>query len=570
MKENQNTKSINFIDQVFYFNIILQIIIPINIIIAIIIIGIHSEQKEHISNLVDRLGIFLILLFITSPISFFKCYKSKKILDIFLLFPTITLMFLCFFGLYPDADKNTFLLILGRTILGVGFIAYLFSIYYFFKYNDHKKFFIVAAILLSIFAIAGLNTLLILLIQIGAIISILFCFFYISYRIFKDNYRLILNIFKIRDYKVFTISFVKFSPFLLIAFIGFILNGVINDKLITPTIEKAASASEYMPEKVFDECKVLTCFINPVNLIADQVNSFVGMIKNSVKKSSDFFLILFISLLKFLGIIANMLLLFALIKSFSYIFSRVALSVKYGLPATLNDDFSEKPDQGNIRNFGEEYSISSNDKQVYYAVSTMEPNGAIPAIDCPQPTSSPFARIFCNGLNILFSPNAYFMNKISTQGEGKNIDFTTTQGKCFIEWDLKNDEEIIFHYKNLVLFSESVKLSTLITFKITSTIFGRFSYACAKGPGKIVLLTKGKAKIYHGLDAPSIPIKNAVAWQKNMLFDSKSNLDIQNIFFRGVYFQPSSKNSIIIDSDERGRAESGASHFIFKFLIPFP
>ena len=259
------------------------------------------------------------------------------------------------------------------------------------------------------------------------------------------------------------------------------------------------------------------------------------------------------------SLLSNIILYFLIIRSFLYVFSRVTVSTKYQLPATLEGK-NKISNKAHIKKRGQEYVISSTENQKFYVVRTLEPSGRAPKISLPQSLKSIVARIF---------GKAYTMNEIQMEKGRSPVQFTSTGSSEFIEWELQENEEIIFSYKNFIAMTENIRLRTVISFRLTALIFGGVFHSCAQGPGKVIFSTRGKAKCFEdGTQAGSVPINRIIAWQRNAKFDVESELNHFDIFLSGVYLKPASADAIIIDADKRNAPNTGLVTFIKKFLLP--
>ncbi|MFZ4789373.1 MAG: hypothetical protein ACOYMW_00415 [Candidatus Competibacteraceae bacterium] len=533
IKDNEKFKSGVF-TQIFYFNIFFGIlsafIIPLFFMIYLIIlqnngIDVQVEDSTFKSNLLS------IILMIILPLSIWICYNKRDWFGVLALAPSMidtAFLVIDFFNpkflLEPNSEE-----INGWLFLTLGFITFIFVIFstiYFFKKFNYKRRYLIAGFLVSTIIILDLTSWVLFIAQTLFALSTLFFIFYIVYRSIKDNVSSFRRVIKARSYFIFVKTLALWCPFSIVIAIGFYLSGSI-DKLSLKVDESVWSISSEVPEDLFEkqeeikcEWYNLICQFNPVVLIKNQMAFMKNKANYEYKrlkvqdnvKTASFFMRSFIAdILNYIGIISNIIMCFLAVKSFFYVFARVAVSSKYGLPATLAiDDVLEKVNQGNIRKFGQEYIISSDDKEKYYMVRTLEPSGCPPKFSLPQWNHSVFSRIFTK---------SYTMNEVFSEENDTGVHFSTTGSSEFVEWNLKEDEQIIFHYKNFVGMTGSVKLSTIISFRLSSIVFGKVFHACATGPGKIIFLTKGKLNIYEdGKKARSTPIISCVSLAKRYIF----------------------------------------------------
>jgi hypothetical protein len=202
----------------------------------------------------------------------------------------------------------------------------------------------------------------------------------------------------------------------------------------------------------------------------------------------------------------------------------------------------------------------SNEIEKYYFVRTLEPDGRAPKFALPQWKRSPFIRILSK---------SYTMNEIITGPKIDPVRFTSTGSSEFIEWNLGDNEEIIFSYKHFAGMSESIKLSTIISFRLTSMVLRGVFYYCAKGPGKIIFKTIGKTNcVDESTRSVSFPVGRMIAWRRTAQFDVESNTNHFDVFLSGIYIKPSSPDLILVDADEQGDSKQGLIKFAKKFLLP--
>ena len=263
----------------------------------------------------------------------------------------------------------------------------------------------------------------------------------------------------------------------------------------------------------------------------------------------------------YFNLFSNMLLILLIIKSYFYVFSRIAFSEKNNVYIDIKEK-DKKFKNGVLKHCGTEYSIPITNNENMYLSRKYIPTGRAPKIAIPLWTKGVLARI---------RNKVYLMNVINVRKDEKEtVDFRSIAGAEFIEWNLSNDEEVVFNYKDLVAFSESVSLTAHVSFKISSLFFGRTIFHIAKGPGKLVLMTKGKPITNEEKQlVKSIPIDRIIAWQRTTQFSVDSELNIADLYFSGVYLKRKNNDLIIIDADAgNAKRKAGVARFISKFLLP--
>ncbi len=263
----------------------------------------------------------------------------------------------------------------------------------------------------------------------------------------------------------------------------------------------------------------------------------------------------------YFGLFSNMLLLLLIIKSFLYVFSRIAFSEKSDVYIDIKEN--EKTfKNGILKHCGTEYSIPiTNNKNIYLSRKYI-PTGRAPKIAIPLWTKGVISRI---------RNKAYLMNVIKVrENETETVDFRSIAGAEFVEWNLTDGEEVVFNYKDLVAFNESISLTAHVSFRITSLFFGRTIFHIARGPGKLVLMTKGKPITNEEKQlVKSMPIDRIIAWQRTTQFSIDSELNIVDLYLSGVYLKRNNDDLIIIDADSgNSKQKYGLVRFVTKFLLP--
>ncbi len=248
--------------------------------------------------------------------------------------------------------------------------------------------------------------------------------------------------------------------------------------------------------------------------------------------------------------------------SYLYVFSRVAFSRESGLFVTLRE-VPEKPhENGEIILHGSVFTIPHDHTEVYFVSRRFEPTGRAPKIAIPQWLTSVMARIVTQ---------CYWMNEIAVKKQQRDsVDFRSVAGAEFVEWRLKNGEEVIFNYEDLVAITETVTLSTIISLRFTTMLMGKPLFTVARGPGTLVLETKG-VPIAHDeeLLVRSVSSSRVIAWQKHTRFTVDSELNIFDIYLSNLYLRRESDDLILIDADPaRSKSKVGLIKFALKFIFP--
>lgn len=256
-----------------------------------------------------------------------------------------------------------------------------------------------------------------------------------------------------------------------------------------------------------------------------------------------------------------MVLYFVVVNSFLYVFSRVAFSRDTDLFVTLDRDNAYRGSE-RIQSCGTEYVVPPGNTEAYYVSRKFEPTGRAPKLVIPHWTTAVYGRL---------RANCFFMNEVDVRpSESEPVNFRSVAGAEFLEWTLDVDDEVVINYNNLVALTEHVKLSTLISVRLTSVLMGRFFFHVAKGPGKVILLSKGQPIVADGKSAVrSLSIDRLLSWHKNTKFSVKSELNLVDIYFSSLYLERHDAHSVIIDTDDsRYEKKVGLLRFVKRFLLP--
>lgn len=261
--------------------------------------------------------------------------------------------------------------------------------------------------------------------------------------------------------------------------------------------------------------------------------------------------------------ISIIIFIFICIKSLMYVFARVSFNRDTGTFITLGDIHSNTtPEQisSKITRTGLQYLISTDQAQTFYISRRFQCRGKAPRFTIPQPLRGPFARLF-NG--------AYSMNKVTISAGDDAVSCTATQGIEFFEWELRDKESVVFDFHHFVGMSEDVTISTLISTRISSLLIGNMIYSQATGPGKLILMAKGRAEIADSVsNGGSLPPERLIAMQTNTRLHIDSELDIINIYLSTAYVRPAGGGQVMIDVDSQRGNKTGLFSFLKRFILP--
>ncbi len=256
-----------------------------------------------------------------------------------------------------------------------------------------------------------------------------------------------------------------------------------------------------------------------------------------------------------------LLLVLAFLKSLLFIFARVVFTsvdpdavIEFAEPGAILP-------RGDIKVQGKRYTLTG-EKRVCYARQA-QVEGIAPSIALPQP----FACV----LNRLLS-GVYLMNRAdpARAPEGRIV-FKTGDVRQFVEWDLADGEEVVFHFKDFIAADQSVKFSTFASFRIPTLLMGRLLYRVAAGPGRLILRTDGAAETVDEADATlSKPVHRVVAWHRAARFKLEAEQSFADIYLSGVHVKmtPGDMVVFVAEAGDRRRVGTGAVRFLKNFILP--
>ncbi len=294
---------------------------------------------------------------------------------------------------------------------------------------------------------------------------------------------------------------------------------------------------------------------NLVRLITDSIkDQITDIMESTIQILRITFLILF-----FYSLLGTLSFTYLILQTYLYIFSRVTVSEKNKIFATLNTSTEELP-KGEIRACGDTYTIEADNTEIFYVSRLFEPSGIPPKFCIPYPKVSVGPRL---------KYKVYAMNMVKTEGKQK-VHFSAIGSSCFVEWKIKENEAVVFNYKNLVAITSTVKLKSVVNLKVTTLLLGKILYKVAVGPGKIILLTKGRPIISGDPAADtSVALNRILAWGTGTRFDIHSELRLLDVYLSGFYLRKMDSDLIVIDADAKGKASSGLIQYVKGLLWPF-
>jgi len=253
---------------------------------------------------------------------------------------------------------------------------------------------------------------------------------------------------------------------------------------------------------------------------------------------------------------------FICVKSFLYVFSRVAFHKETGTLLTLGA-VDREPDpvpEAQIKQTGGSYVIPDDSAVTFYISRRFQCRGKAPRFAIPQPFHAPIARLL---------HGATTMNKVVVKPGDGTVSCTAAKGAQFLEWSLREGEVVVFDFHNFVGMTEELQVSTLISLRLTTLLLGKFIFSTATGPGKLILKTDGRAEI-TGRDeiADSLPPERLVAMHRETRLSLDSELGIVDVYLSTAYVRPQSGGQVIVDVDSQRGSASGLGRFFLHFIWP--
>lgn len=261
------------------------------------------------------------------------------------------------------------------------------------------------------------------------------------------------------------------------------------------------------------------------------------------------------------------LLLFAIVcvKSYLYVFARVSLHNKEGTFLTLGrldtpGMTGVPPTVGAITATGSRYLLNTEEASTFYISRRFQCRGKPPRFAIPQPLGAPIARLL---------HGATAMNKVVMQAGDGPVTCTATRGAEFLEWHLGEGEVVVFDFHHFVGMTSTVRVSTLISPRLSTLLLGKFIFSTATGPGKLILMTQGRAEIAgRGEAAGSLPPERLVAMHRDTPLHVESELSFVDVYLSGAYVRPAANAPVIVDVDIQSGSTIGLGRFLRNFLWP--
>ncbi|MEX0344729.1 MAG: AIM24 family protein [Rhizobiaceae bacterium] len=264
-----------------------------------------------------------------------------------------------------------------------------------------------------------------------------------------------------------------------------------------------------------------------------------------------------------LNLFLNFLLIFAVFKSFFIVLARVIFKRENELFVSVSEH-SRRMAKGTIRvpKVPHKYSVPASRKATWYNRNQIDWSGPEQQKAFPQWRSAVFSRL---------SNSVYLMNRmVMGKPQSTGAIFTTGRDNQFVEWTLKQGEEVIFDYAYFVAMTDTVKLKTVFSLKLSTLLLGKIFYSCATGPGKLVLMTGGDAIVGKTRHA-GLPVaaSRLVAWHRQARFEILANLTVLDTYTSEVSIRKRPADQIIINSKSEAFGTFGQLwRFIKVFIMP--
>lgn len=157
------------------------------------------------------------------------------------------------------------------------------------------------------------------------------------------------------------------------------------------------------------------------------------------------------------------------------------------------------------------------------------------------------------------------------------VRFTQPGGQTGVAWHMKEGEEIVFRYRDLLGFSDNVKLGTTVSLQLSTLLFGRYVYHTARsvgGSGLLLLSVKGHVeKTQDAVEA--FPLERLIAWNKHTKFRVTDDRTFGAVFKDGFIVQavrqrgPPSGLVLVGAPASRTALVQGTLRFVRVFVVPF-
>jgi hypothetical protein len=157
------------------------------------------------------------------------------------------------------------------------------------------------------------------------------------------------------------------------------------------------------------------------------------------------------------------------------------------------------------------------------------------------------------------------------------IRFAQPGGQTGVVWTMQEGEEVVFRYRDLLGFSDNVRLGTTISLRLSTLLFGRYVYHTARsvgGPALLLLSVKGQVE--ETQDAvEAFPLERLIAWNKHTKFRVTDDRTFGAVFKDGFIVQTvrqhgTSSGLVLVGAPTtRTALVQGTVRFVGVFVMPF-
>lgn len=212
---------------------------------------------------------------------------------------------------------------------------------------------------------------------------------------------------------------------------------------------------------------------------------------------------------------------------------------------------------------GQEVELNNRSEDIYVALR-YEIRNAVANISLPQPTTGFFSRLVSGRYALGYLRGA------TLPASGASI--VVNAPSELVSWTLDAGEEIILRYGDLVAFSSTVRLATDVNLSLQATLFGRFVFHKAVGPGVVIMQTAGEAVAGKQRDTRESRRPTSLkAWELQAGFQIQSNLDWRGIYLAPFNIRKKPGSLLIYDAgpDNSRWSSVGLVRAVRTFLLPF-
>ena len=212
---------------------------------------------------------------------------------------------------------------------------------------------------------------------------------------------------------------------------------------------------------------------------------------------------------------------------------------------------------------GGEFELPYGSPDTYVALR-YEIRNAVANVSLPQPATGLLGRIL-SGRYVLGRLDG---SRLPVGGASVVVNAPSK----LVSWELGVGEEIIVRYEDLVAFSATVGLATEINLSIQATLFGRFVFHKAIGPGTVVMQTEGEAVAGRQRDAAESRRSTSLkAWELPAGFQIQSNLNWRGVYLAPYNIRKQAESFLVYDTGPKNSKWSslGLIKSVRTFLLPF-